>query len=117
MKLFLKILFFIFTMIIVTVGEIKSSTAANILQEEISYSFIQKSQHGAVLFENHNINSFFNEENAVTYCERVISVKRNVAKGEKVFNASHLDDYLKTIPTRNPSARRSVLKMKGLGSA
>jgi len=25
------------------------------------------------------------------------------AKGGKVFNASHLDDYLKTIPTRNPS--------------
>ena len=43
MKLFLKILFFIFTMNIITVGEVKSSTVATVLQEKTSYSFIQKS--------------------------------------------------------------------------
>ena len=56
MKLFLKILFFIFTMIIITVEEVKSSTVGTVLQEEISYSLIQKSQLGATVFENHNAN-------------------------------------------------------------
>jgi len=56
MKLFLKILFFIFTMIIITVGEAKSSTVVTILREKTSYSFIQKSQLSAILFENYNTN-------------------------------------------------------------
>ena len=42
MKVIRKILFFIFTMIIITVGEIKSSTVVAVLQEETPSSFIQK---------------------------------------------------------------------------
>ena len=62
MKLFLKILFFILTMIIVTVGETKPSTVVTILQEETSYSFIQKSQFGDdILFEKHNANYCVNK--------------------------------------------------------
>ena len=56
MELFLKILFFILTMIIITVEEVKSSTVVTVLQEETSYSFFQKIQLDAVLFENHNAN-------------------------------------------------------------
>ena len=81
MKLFLKILFFIFTMIIITVGETKASTVVIVLQEETSYSFIQKTQFGAVLFENHNTNSWSNERNVVACSERAISVVEDVAKG------------------------------------
>ena len=37
MKLFFKIVFFIITMMIVMVGEVKSSTVVTLLQEETSY--------------------------------------------------------------------------------
>jgi len=50
MELFLKILFFIFTMNIITVGDIKSSTETTVLQEEIPYSFFQNQQLCTVLF-------------------------------------------------------------------
>jgi len=89
MKLFLKILFFIFTMIIITVGEIESSTVTTILQEETLYSFIQKSQHGNILFENYNTNSCLKEEKVLAYCERVKVTEGSVAKG-----GSLLDDIL-----------------------
>ena len=85
MKLFLKILFFIFTMIIIMVGETKSSTVTTILREKTSYSFIQKSQLGDILFENHNTNYCLNEENVVVYSERSISIEGNVAKGGSVL--------------------------------
>jgi RHS repeat-associated protein len=42
MKLFLKILLFTFTMLIITVGEAKSSTDVNSFQEEISISSFQE---------------------------------------------------------------------------
>ena len=81
MKLFLKILFFIFTMIIITVGETKSSTVITVLQKESSYSFFQKTQLGTMLFEKHNANSCLKEEKVVAYSERVINTNTVVAKG------------------------------------
>jgi hypothetical protein len=60
MKLFLKILLFIFTMIIITVEETKSSAVATVLQKETSYSFVRKIQQGAILFDNHNVNYYAN---------------------------------------------------------
>ena len=81
MKLFLKIVFFIFTMIFVIVGDVKSSTVIAILQEDISYSFYQESQHFGINFENHNANSCLNEKNAIAYSERVTSTNAIVAKG------------------------------------
>ncbi|MDR1153697.1 MAG: hypothetical protein LBL04_03220 [Bacteroidales bacterium] len=38
MKLLIKILFLIFTIFIVTVKEVKSSTVVNVLQKDVSYS-------------------------------------------------------------------------------
>jgi len=81
MKLFLKILLFIFTMIIIMVGEIKSSTVTTIFQEENSSAFFQKSQLGTVLFEKHNTISCINKEIVVTCSERVTSTNAIVAKG------------------------------------
>lgn len=52
MKLFLKILFFIFTMLI-TMGEVKSSTVVNVLQEEISYLVFQELHAVIDISENH----------------------------------------------------------------
>ena len=66
MKLFVKILFFIFAMIIIIVGEAKSSIVVTILQGETSSSFIQKPQFGVIFFENHNTNFCVNGENVVT---------------------------------------------------
>jgi len=100
MKLFLKILFFTFTMIIITVGETKSSTVATILREKTSYSFIQKLQLVNIFFENHNANSCLNERNGVTYCERVISVEGRVAKGGIVTHIVEADfNVLKSATT------------------
>jgi hypothetical protein len=76
MKLFLKILFFIFIMI-TTVGEGKSSTVVNILQKEISYSFHQEPQ----FCTNHFENTCLNREKVVAYSERVISIEANAAEG------------------------------------
>ena len=52
MKLFFKIVFFIFTMIISTAGEVRSFAVGTILQEETSYSFL----------ENRHTNSWLDEE-------------------------------------------------------
>jgi len=56
----MKLLFFIFTVIIVTVGEARFSTVVTILQEEPSYSSIQKSQFDNSPFENYNADSWLN---------------------------------------------------------
>ena len=84
MKLFIKILFFIFTMIIITVGEVKSSIVVTISQGKISYLFFEKSQLGTVIFENHNANSCVNGENVVAYSERGKEREGVVAKGGTV---------------------------------
>ena len=81
MKRFLKILFFILTTIIITVEETKSSTVVTILQEKTSYSFIQKSQLGDILFENHNANYCLKEKNVVACWSLIAKVKDVVAKG------------------------------------
>jgi len=109
MKLLLKILFFIFTMTIITVGEAKSSTVATILQEETSYSFIQKPQLGAILFENHNVNFCLNEWNVVAYSERGINAERSVAKGGR-FTQQQIDNYV-TLATKNPEAKKVMFGM------
>jgi len=81
MKLFLKILFFIFTMIIIMVGEVKSSTVVTVLQEETSYSFFQKPQLGDILFENHDANSCLKEGKVLAYSKQVERTNTVVAKG------------------------------------
>jgi hypothetical protein len=81
MKWLAKILLFIFTMMFITVGESKSSTAINILQKEILYSFYQKSQSSIVAFENHSANSCIKGKNEVIYGERDKGVTENAAKG------------------------------------
>jgi filamentous hemagglutinin len=88
MKLFLKVLFFIFTIMIITEGDVKSSTVVAILHEKTSYSFLQKQHLSTILFENHNANFCLNGENVVAYGERVINTNASVAKGgdELVWN-------------------------------
>jgi len=102
MKLFLKILFFIVTMLIITVGEVKSSTAVSILREKTSYSFIQKSQLGTVLFENDQASTCVNKENKVTYCERFININTIVAKGGRFIakSGAELKTHLSTITSK-----------------
>ncbi|GHV60232.1 hypothetical protein FACS1894182_15040 [Bacteroidia bacterium] len=85
MKLFLKILLFIVTMIIIIVGDVKSSTVITILREETLSSFIQKSQHSAILFENQNVNSCLNGENVLTYNEQITGKNGKIAKEGSVF--------------------------------
>jgi len=68
-------------MIIITVGEVKSSIVATILREKTMCSYIQKSQLDAIVFENHFENSCLKKEKAVTYSEQVTSVETVVAKG------------------------------------
>ena len=77
MKLFLKILLFIFTMIITIVGEVNSSTMVSNFQKEISYSFHQEPQFCTSTFEN----SCVNGEKVVAYSEQVTSIEANAAKG------------------------------------
>lgn len=90
MKLFLKILFFILTMII-TVGEVKSSIVVNILQKEDLSLFFQESQFSASVFENHFENSCLNGEKVVAYSERVTGIQSNVlAKGGVQYTKSSL---------------------------
>ncbi len=79
MKLFLKVLFCIFTMII-TVEEAQSSTVINVLQEGTSYSFLQE-PHIPFVFANNSENSCLNKENVVTCSEQVISINGSAAKG------------------------------------
>jgi len=93
MKLFFKILFFIFTMIIITVGEVKSSTVITTLREETSYSSFQKSQLGAILFESHNANSCLNERNVVTCSKRGVNVEESVAKGGRTLVTEGLETF------------------------
>jgi hypothetical protein len=81
MKLFIEILLFIFTMILITVGDVKSSTVVTIFQEETSYAFFQKPHCSIILFENHNANSCLSEGNVVTCSEQVENKIKNVAKG------------------------------------
>ncbi len=93
MKLFLKILFFIFTIIIAVVGESKSSTAVNLLQKEISDSVYQKHQYTTFVFENHSINSCVNEGSVVNYSKQGVIVAVNAAKtgtnvGKNVFTVT-----------------------------
>ena len=107
MKLFLKILFFILTMTIITVGETKSSAVVTILQERTSYSFIQKSQFGAVLFEKHNVNYCLNEENVIAYSEQGVSKNIDVAKGgANLSKYTKLDNWVKGI--RNATTKTNV---------
>ena len=99
MKLFFKILFFIFTMIIIAI-EAKSSIAVTILQEETSYSLIQKSQFGVILFEKHNANSCLNGKNVVTCSKWGIITNTIVAKGGSKYIDIFLADS-KVITSRN----------------
>jgi hypothetical protein len=111
MKLFLKILLFIFTMIFITAGEIKSSTMVTIFQEETSYSFFQKPQLGDVILENHNANSCLNGENIVTYSEQIAEVERNVAKGGKITTTEELIKFLDAV---NETTTIAQLEEKGI---
>ena len=100
MKLFVKILLLIFTMLVIMAVEAKSSTEVTILHKETSYSFIQKSQLGTILFENHNTNSCLNKENVVTYSEWGINVVGSVAKGGGFWRtASEMRDDVVTWAT------------------
>ena len=84
MKLFLKILFFILAMLI-TVGEIKSSTVINLSQEATAYLFQQtESNVVSVLFEN----SWLKKEKVVSYRELGTVIEGNAAKG----GANLIDD-------------------------
>jgi len=96
-------------MIIITVGEIKSSAVITILQEETSYSFFQKSQLGTIVFENYNTNACVNERNVVTYSERVTRFERIVAKGGKVNLLAKLDNF-PSLKIGQAGARRSVFR-------
>ncbi len=80
MKLFFKILLLIFTMIITTVGETKSSTVVNLLQEETSCPIFQKLQLSTGILKNHSGNSCLNEENIVTCSEHSVSLTTKAAK-------------------------------------
>ena len=80
MKIFLKILYFIFIMI-ATVGEVHSSTVVNILQKGISYSFYQESKFCTSIFKNHFEKFCINGEKVVVYSERVTSIAAKAAKG------------------------------------
>lgn len=70
MKLFTKILLFIFAMLVITVGETKSSTVATILQQESLYLLPQKAQFVNGIAENHSINSCLKGEEVVTCREQ-----------------------------------------------
>lgn len=70
MKLFLKILLLIFTMCIIIVGEAKSSTVINVVQEVSSYSFLLKLRFNTNIFENHSANSYLKGEEVVTCSEQ-----------------------------------------------
>ena len=80
MKIFLKILFFIFTMII-TVGEVQSSTVINLSQEATAYLFQQtESNIVSFVFENHSEKYCLKEEKAVSYREQGVSTNTVAAK-------------------------------------
>ncbi len=74
MKLFLKILLFIFTMLITTVGETQSSAVINVLQKETSNLFFQESQLDSVISETHFENSCLNGEKVIAYGELLVSI-------------------------------------------
>lgn len=78
MKLFLKILFFIFTMLITTVEEAKSSTVVDIRIKEALY--FQDSEFIVAVSESHFGNPCLDGKNAVTYSKRGISFYARAAK-------------------------------------
>lgn len=70
MKLFLKILFVIFTVFVTTVEEAKPSTVVNISHGEISVSYFQEVESIYFDFENHSELFCKNGEYVVAYSER-----------------------------------------------
>lgn len=109
MKLFLKILLFIFTILITTVGEARSSTVVTILQEETSSSFLQKSQLATVSFETHFENSCLNGENVITCSEWVVSIIANAAKtGTTVLEGAVKSNYGRFVSKMPANAKSSA---------
>ena len=71
---------------VITVGEVKSSTVVNILQKEISYSFHQEQQFCTSILENHLGNSCKSKKNVITYNKRVVSTNTTATKGGYNFS-------------------------------
>ena len=82
MRLIRKILFFILSMTITAVGDVKSSGVVDIFQNESSHLVFQKSQPIVVIFENHFAKNICrNGENGLTCGEQGMGRAAIVAKG------------------------------------